>query len=77
MIEDSGQVEIVEKMSVLGHIIRIVLGDKFELIKEFSSAQDLNFSLELTNHVFELVVDYQGSITLLGMLEDLISDGGS
>ena len=77
MIEDGGQVEIVKEMSMLGHIIRIVLGDKFELIKEFSSAQNLHFSLELTNNVFELVVDQQGTIALLGMFEDLISDGSS
>lgn len=77
MVEDARQVKIVEKVAVLGHIIGIVLGHEFELRKEFFSSHDLDFALELTDDIFELVVDDESSVAFLGVLDDLIADGGS
>ena len=74
MVEKAGKVEVIEEVPVLSHVFGVVLGDEFELVKELTSGHHLNFALELTDDVLELVVHQQGSVAFFGMLEDLISD---
>jgi len=56
MIENAGQVKIVEEVTVLSHVFGVMLGDEFELVEEFPSAHNLHLALELTDNVLEFVV---------------------
>lgn len=74
MVEGGGDVEVVEEVGVLGHAVRIMLGDELELLLELSAVHDLHLALDLTDHVLELVVDQSHSVAVLGVLDHLIGD---
>ena len=77
MVEDASQVEIVEKVSVLGHLSGVMHRHKLESIYEFTSVHDLHLPQNLTYHVFELVVHQKGPVAIFGVLDHLVSDRGS
>lgn len=74
MVEGSGDVEVVEEVGVLSHAVGIVLGHELELLLEFSAIHDLHLTLDLTDHVFEFVVDQGHAVTVFGVFNHLISD---
>jgi len=55
VVKDGGDVEIIEKVRMLSHTLRVVFGDKLEGLHEFLSTHNFHFSLELANHILELV----------------------
>ena len=77
MVEDTAQVEIVEKVGMLGHLSGVVHCHELEGIYELAPVHDFHLPQNLTDHVFELVVHQEGPVALLGVLDHLVSDGGS
>ena len=55
MVEHAAQVEVIEQLGMLGHFCGVMPGDKFKCIDEFTSSKDLHFSLDLTDHILELI----------------------
>lgn len=74
MIENTGQVKIVEEVGMLCHTLGIVLGDEFEVLYEFATVHDLHFPLDRTDDILELVVDQQSAITIFCVLDHLVGN---
>lgn len=77
MVEDAGDVEVVEEVGVLGHGVGVVLGDVLEHLDELAPAHHFYFALDRTDHVFEFVVHEQSTVTVLGVLDHIVSHRGS
>jgi hypothetical protein len=74
VVEESSNIEIVEKIWMLCHTVGVMLGHELEEIYKLSPAHYFHLSLEGTDHILELVVHNQSSITLLGVFHNLIGD---
>lgn len=74
MVEGSGDVEVIEEIGVLRHAVRVMLGHELELLLEFSAVHDLHLTLDLTDHVFEFVVDQSHAVTVFCVFDHLVGD---
>ena len=62
---------------MLSHAVGVMLSHELELLDELVLVQDLNFLLDLTDHILELVVDEGHSVAVLSMLDHLVGNRGS
>jgi len=74
MVEDARNVEIVEEVAVLSHTVGIMLCHEFKLLGKLGTIHHLDLSLELTDDVFEFVVNNDDSVAVLGVLDGLVGD---
>lgn len=59
---------------MLGHAVRVVLGDELEGLSKLFSEHQLFLSLDLTDNVLEFVINQKDSITISGVLHDLMGN---
>ena len=79
MVNGSSNVKFVEKLRCRGHfrLFRVVTNNVFESIEELFLGHELHFSLNLTDHIFKLVVNDQNFLAFFCVDEDLGTDRSS
>ena len=77
MVEKTVDIEFIEKLSGMDQVwlFSIVLHNILKAFQKLVSGQNLGLFQYLADNVLELVINQENSVDILGVIEDLVSDG--
>jgi hypothetical protein len=77
MVEKTVDIEFIEKLSCMDEVrlFGIMLHNILKALQKLVSGQNFGLFQYLADNVLEFVINQENSIDILGVIEDLVSDG--